>query len=1067
LTQTLLSDKEERDRAIKGINCSCCVDASAGTGKTYLLIERILSLLTSKKATLNDICAITFTEKAAGELKVKLRHKIEENGLRETLMDLENAQISTIHSFAASILRERPVEAGVDPDFEVLDEMDELIFFDEVWEDWLEKEMAKKLDPLRKALELGITLEKIKEMALEFSANEDILEKMNQRSDYSNPENFCIKFAESILSCKAIADNYCKNTADAGFIHINQLVSLSQNLLHLPNESKERFIFNKLNIKKNVGNKKNWEPQEKCAIFKDAMKSLSEDLEIERSNILAGAVFNITEWLKDFVRVYRKKRILEGCLTFQDLLLLARNLLLKNGEVRRYFKRKYKYILVDEFQDTDPLQVEIVFFLAERDEDTSPIWNHVKIEPGKLFIVGDPKQSIYRFRRADIEMYEKAKISISQNPSCMQCKILTSFRAVPPLIEWTNRVFSKLITKEESFQPEYIPLLEKKKRKNDKRIFKPEESGVFILKPSDDIFRLFEEKKLNADSGRELEAKYVAATIRYIVDSWGKDYKNFAVLFPVYSGMEKFEEALRSQQIPYSLEGGKEFYIRQEIKDLTSLLIAIDNPLDKMALFSALRSFFFGFSDEEIFLFFAKGGELDFLKEAKDPNFSHAFQLLRIFYLKRNIIPISRLIEEIFDKTKALEFNVLKPHGEQAVSNLLKVIELARKFEDRKGATFRSFIGWLKNLEVTAREAESPVTEEDDNSVRLLTIHKAKGLEFPAVILANLASSRRYSNPWILERSTGSLEMKMDELKTETPGYKKAIEEENKRLEAEEKRLLYVACTRAKECLIIPYFPWGDGYLSHLENWLSAEERVIKPVTKLNDPVPQPFRKTINLDKNSRSVREIIDERNLWKERLERVKVLAEKGISIKKASRKDRCLWVDRIEEGEEIPEIHTATRDEALKIGEAFHFLMEYILASEKPEAENFSLISSWVAARFGIPSRTNQLEEMARKCIDSDIIRRALNSKRFFREIPFSVKSDEHTLLDGAVDLLFEEEDGLVIVDYKTDEINKDEINKMAEYYKPQGKFYADVFKKMGFRVKQVVFLFTRHGEEIIML
>ncbi|MBP1719329.1 MAG: UvrD/REP helicase, partial [Deltaproteobacteria bacterium] len=736
-----LVDRADREAARFDLERSLAVEAGAGTGKTTLLVDRIISLIRSRRATLEQIIAITFTEKAAGELKVRLREEIEKaiprsrdaegEALRQALGDLERAPISTIHSFCASLLRERPVEAKIDPNFEPLDEMGLDMLFQETWESWLGRELEKKQTPLRRALTLGMRLDLLAGLVRQLYENRDLVPVDSFPRPAYSIEGFIRRLREGLKKALVLAAD-CRKEEDKGFQNIQSLREKMVEMEAASPERKESLTLRGL-VLKAAGNKQNWKPPASCQEQKEIFRELGEELDQLRKSIFADTMAGLVDWLRGFLQAMEAEKGKRGVLDFQDLLILARNLLRENPEVRQYFQERFSYILVDEFQDTDPLQVEVVFFLAENGARAQR-WEDVEISPGKLFLVGDPKQSIYRFRRADIETYERAKERLIRKGGNLT--ISQNFRTVPSILSWVNRVFEPLIQPSDKghFQPAYVPLQAHEERKE----ILPDQPGLVLLTPPPD----YDQGEALAPQVREEEARSLAALISEMAEGSRMEwmifdkkeganrpvrFRDMAILFPALSGIDVFEDALKAKGIPFRLEGGKEFYFRQEVRSFLSCLKALDDPADGISLVAALRSPFFGFSDEEIFLFASSGNSLNYLREPQEGEVREAFGILRELHEKRNAVSISSTVANLLSRTKALEFSLLRDGGEQVAANLRKILDQARAFESEKQATFRRFLEWLGSREEEGlREGESPWAEEGEENVKMLTVHKAK-----------------------------------------------------------------------------------------------------------------------------------------------------------------------------------------------------------------------------------------------------------------------------------------------------------------------------------------------------
>ena len=1089
--KTYLADEAEREIARNDLDRSLAVEAGAGTGKTTLLVDRILSLLRERRAALDEIVAITFTEKAAGELKVRLREAIEKalllsppeeaESLGQALGELERAPISTIHSFCSGLLRERPVEASLDPNFEPLDEMGMDLLFQEVWDQWLGREMEKKPAVLRRALALGMEMEPLSRLVRQIYENRDLLPQGPLPQPFYSPERFMEILEEEVQRAWDLAQSDCRKEEDLGYQAILGLRAKLKDLKEASPERQEVILFRDLEMKAQ-GNKSNWKPAASCDAQKQILKKLARELETLKDALRAQVMAGLVGWVQGFVAAMEEEKARRGVLDFQDLLIFSRNLLRDNQEVREYFQKIFRYILVDEFQDTDPLQVEVVFFLAEKGAQANR-WEEVDLQPGKLFLVGDPKQSIYRFRRADIETYEKARERLGSKGAGVN--IVQNFRTVPSILSWVNRVFSGLIQPSEggTFQPAYAPLVPHPERKE----VIEDRPAVLLLGPPPD----FDPREASAAKVREDEAQSVAALIEEMTAGgpekrWmlhdkkeGRprpvSYRDMAILFPALTGIDAYEEALKERGIPHRLEGGKEFYMRQEVRSLLCCLKAIDDPADAISLVGALRSPFFGFSDEEIFLFAASGNRLSYLQPpaAEAEGFSEALSLLKDLHGGRNSRPISATVSDLLSRTKAMEFSLLRQGGEQMAANLRKVLEQARAFEGESQATFRRFVEWLGTREEEgAREGESPWSEEGEENVKLMTIHKAKGLEFPVVFLANLAGERRRRQDFIPLRLQGTFEMRIGNF--QTAGYGSALEREKAKMEAEDRRLFYVAATRARDYLVLPLF-WGKrgrGFFSLLEEKLPSLQSM-EPGSVVDGQIItgrgcfrlQPGEKPpLRLDPGESGKEEgtAWERRLRWKESLDGVKEKASVGLPLlapSSALPSTLDLPSHRLDEWIEPSPSRGEGEEGGIYFGLAFHGVMERLDLSGGNNLEGLCRIETLA---YSIPGSVERLGAMIRQCLGHPLMERVRKARRLFREVPFAVSLDGN-LVEGKIDLLFEEEGGWVIVDYKTDDVSGEALEQRFQSYRDQGLWYARAAREAaGCEVKEVAFFFVRSGE-----
>ncbi|MBM4084980.1 MAG: hypothetical protein FJ272_09350, partial [Planctomycetes bacterium] len=732
------TDASDRRKASEDISTSYLVEAGAGTGKTTVLLNRILSIVRSGRARLDEIAAITFTEKAAGELKMRLRAELEKAAaepvgwaaptagsgghsppyglehVQQALQDLERAQVSTIHSFCAGMLRELPVEAKVDPGFRVADQLMASLLLSDVWARWLEKQMSGENPALRMAIELGAGLEDdIEALARELAMNRDILEGAPKPIESLNLAEFVERFRRDVARLLELAKSCLRPEEDGCYQQIRRLRTVANQLKALADAQLQVVLFRDIVIKPREGNQNNWKPKSKCAEAKAILGEMKDAQDALKQAIAHNALARLVECLRGFVAAYEEAKREANLLDFQDLLLLARDMLRNSRAARDYFKRRFRFILLDEFQDTDPLQAEVAFFLAEQGGQHADDWATVAVEPGKLFLVGDPKQSIYRFRRADIEMYHqgRARLEASSQSARSGTSVLhitENFRCAPQIVDWVNAAFASLIQKsaDGDYQPEYVPLVAHERET-------PPGAGVVLLWPED------RREAPDAAQVRADEAQHIASFVKRAVQDgwqvWDKAdrklrplrYSDVAVLFRAQSYLEVYEDAMRDQDVPYRVAGGKAFYKRQEIKSLLAVLSALDSPQDAVALVAALRTPFLGVSDEELFLFRQSGGQFSYLASPPTDapqSVADALKLLRELYEKRNAASVTRLLQELLDRTKALELFRLKPQGEQRVANLLKVLDTSRALEDTGIITFRGFVRWVRQLERTEEE---------------------------------------------------------------------------------------------------------------------------------------------------------------------------------------------------------------------------------------------------------------------------------------------------------------------------------------------------------------------------
>jgi len=1111
-------DEKARIRASTDLTCSMCVEAGAGTGKTTILVSRFLSIIEEGLARCSRIVAITFTEKAAAEMKMRLREKIEERLLSESLDDtvrarlqnalyeLERSVIGTIHSFAATILREFPLEAGVDPYFTQLDDLEYGVLFDRSWEDFIEALSEEDQLTVRWYLILGGSAGKLKELARYWYSRRveryttGIFKKRavqgksgdGREGGVTRPLSEVFSLAEEFTGylklrageLSSMADSFCIDSSDKGYIAISDFARSVELLQELEGEELVQFLLS-LNLPKNKGNKSNWEPPGKCTEQKEIFKEI-----IGRRDEFAAGVMdilrdNIESMLERFAQSIERAKAAKGALDFDDLLIKARRLL-ENREVREQVADRYRFILVDEFQDTDPIQSEIVYLLSLGKEPGEK--GECGIVRGKLFIVGDPKQSIYRFRGADVEVYERFKDRLSDSGEIL--KIVQNFRSVPGIVNWVNSVFSNVIRAPDDgrYQSEYEPI-------------HPYRDGtgvsiVYLDIPPD-------ESSTKADEVRMAEAEAIARCIYKLVGSGYRvfdrhkggyvpiEYRHIAVIYPTTTGIEHYEEILRFEQIPYIVEGGKLYFARQEVRELATAMWAIEDPDDSLAVVATLRSSLFGFSDEELFLYKRKTGGFKPVEEgtAEDERFSlmrDALRLLGELHERRNVLGAHGVMKGLIDATNFMELSLIRPHGEQKVLNIKKALHKAREF-DATGYPFRRFARWFSEQERELyAEGESPVVEDDENAVRLLTMHKAKGLQFPVVIMANLVQrAARSSSAYIVDGSR--LEFKLNG-SLATSGFLGARDIEKKREIAEKARLLYVAATRAQDILVLPvHRNKGESYINLISRYLPqvGDDSVRR---REGDSSGSPSENEADVETGKGSTVEGIEIETWTPASLPPLKGAKKTFVRMpslsdedERAARERKALWLKEHAEviekgGRSAAMIISATalesgahretfstgyrssvdRDLASRIGTAFHRVMEILDFERKGDSSG---VVAKICMELDLEDHISEVEGLVDRALGSDVLKSVLSSENFYREVPFLVPLDD-LYISGRIDLLFRDDGCWNVLDYKTDIVEPGDVEARGREYELQAGIYALALQRLRVGpIGRVIIYFVR--------
>lgn len=1068
----ILVDAGERRLAESDLSRSFWVEAGAGTGKTTLLIRRLLNIISCEAARLSEIAAITFTEKAAAELKARLRDELEERAagaplerlapIRQALEELESASITTIHSFAGSLLRERPVEAAVDPHFKIADEGDLDDLLEQVWEDWFFSELAAAPEVLSRALTLGVSPERLRELGGILYRQRDLVMEARTPEPPSLQSAFDDLLAERLPELKELLD-FCTEPEDRGYRHLLELIGAAERYLSLEDGlEKERFLVRIFPAVASRGNQKNWQPREQCLRQKEICSELKRLQEAALRSIQGQLTAALVHWCRGYLEAVERAKEEAGLLDFQDLLLKARNLLRDSKAVRGYFQRRFRYLLVDEFQDTDPLQVELLFLLAE-EEPRAGSWQEARPAEGKLFLVGDPKQSIYRFRRADIEIYQEARQKLLEHGEALS--ISQNFRTLPALIEWVNGTFSRLIEPQGRYQPAYQHLSAYRPPRN--------EPSVVLLEPSGSL------DELKADDIRAAEAAAVAGLIETAVGKWtvpaaqggsrALRYGDIALLFPTTTGLYHFEEALRRGGIPFRLEGGRQFFFREEISFLKSLLVTVGDPYDQVALIAVLR-YWMGIPDELIFQYTASGGQLNYLADpgAEFPLLQEAFVLLREAHRKRRQLSVAALAGELLESTWFWQRASLRRYGQQAAGNLRKALQMIRLLEMERPLTLMGAVNWLNRMAEQGREeAESLLHDPGSDAVQLLTIHKSKGLEFPAVFLVNMGGRMRGGTSFMADRVKGYFYLKLGELVSS--GLEEAEAQEKLRLEAEKIRLFYVAATRARDILILPRFykEGSPGFWSYLEQ-AEAEAGDLWSgallVTAAGPPggADEAAAGAMPEKDGSAFRKGLIDERQAWFDEL--TAVIRGAAVPGPYISAGRLAGYAEESAAGSAAASLYgdaaPAAQSGGIAFGSAFHDIMERI-ELHRSSPHQLTRLADRAAKHWGVGD-PHELIGLVQNTLEHPLIVRARQAKLLLQELPFIYEFAD-LLVEGIIDLLFQEEEGLVIVDYKTDAGAPEELERRWKGYRCQGAIYGLAMADItGLPVKEISFLFVREGQ-----
>ena len=792
--------------------------------------------------------------------------------------------------------------------------------------------------------------------------------------------------------------------------------------------------------------------------------------------------------LVPFAADFRERFVREGHLSFDALLVRARDLVRDQARVRADLKRRYRAILLDEFQDTDPIQYEILLYLAEQPGQAAMDWRQVKVVPGKIFVVGDPKQSIYAFRRADIEAYLEVVEKIIKSQDGIECRLTTNFRSNETILDGVNGVFENLIQERHGLQPAYIPLYPA-----------PVRVSVPTRIPKLLVRKITAAQEINAETARHLEADSLAHWLKQevlgkamISNGRGEEVfaqaKDVAILLRKLTDIHDYLLALRKQGIRYVVEGERNFYAAKEIVDAVNLLRAVDNPYDRFALVGVLRSPLGGLTDQQIYdlhrqnlLNYLAATKLD----GKDfpPTLAQLYGALGRLHEETRALPIGAAVAHVFATLPVELLAACYFHGEQAVANLQKLSQQAEMLGREGMTTLKEAIRQLEKRVLDVKdEGESALAEEHLDAVRIMSIHKAKGLEFPIVILAGchtgVEGGRGADAEALFDWSTGLSGIRIGAISDLAGLY--ITEKSRLRTAEEQKRLLYVAMTRAREHLIISGAPGGrrssGSFLSMLDDTLEQRISVARSseivslgkgmiaidVVSEGLAAPSSMKKTPSRKKDidrQTFIERWRDRRAAYEISLRTAPFLTPTLIKYQEAALTEASSRIDGKHDGQ----------TPALVVGDLAHrFLENWNFTDDLGRFEQ--ALHNWLAyalsAEFesDLPQIESELQRIFAGFIRSSAYSELATARILGREVPLLIPWNGR-IMEGIIDLIYEKNGLLYLADYKTDKIARTELNQRAERYRPQAEIYLKATEQsLGRSPAAFKLIFLRLGKAV---
>ena len=1075
------NDQVDRYAIEVELDSTLFVEAGAGSGKTTALVARVLSLLDSGVA-MENIAAITFTEKAAAELKNRLRQELSRSGRHpEALDQLDGTAITTLHGFALRILSQHAIEAGLPARLEV----SPTEAFEDRWVEFQSRLLnsSEQEHTLTLARILGLNMGHLRELAQILDNNWDLVAReMGNQPPPTGPivipdvSGFPTWFDEV-----AALSMYCNDPTDRMLPKLEAIAERAKLLRGAAGDQDQilRLLFIPGLSFTRAGRKASWPDEDSSDPSLDdvaaQLRELGDAIKDLRAHVADVLIERLTLVLAAFTLEAAEDRRRQGVLEYHDLLVLARNLLRhpQHGEeIRTALSGRYQRLLLDEFQDTDPIQIELAKLIATPPDDHRH-WSELQDEAGRLFFVGDPKQSIYRFRRADIALYTQAGHAQSVNR-----KTLTrNFRSVEPILDWTNALFEEFMAppspSKQHVQPDYQAL-------DAVRGSPPEGPPVAV-------FGREHPRGSRAGELRKIEAQEVAQAILTAVgQGWsvgdGRDenghelwrparLEDICILLPARTSLPQLEEALEANRIPYRIEAGSLIWSNQIIREVMATVRALADPTDEVALVNALRSPAFGCGDNDLFTFRVDhhgkwNYTVDQPKQLPDDHpVGQALAWLAELHAEVRWLNPSLILERIVRERRLMESSCFgQSRARDAWRSLDLAIDQARQFEESGGRGLREFVAWVdRKIGERTRETDVILSETDDDAVRITTIHAAKGREFPIVILSGTYARSRPMSAQVVWPVEGGFGVRFSNL-LRTRTFAEQQENEEEMEHAERLRLLYVALTRAMDHLVV-----STHHIERSENstarpsmaemvvenaaWMPETEWAPKPLPSEEPDTPQ----------HASFV--------AWQTEQERVMAAASKPSTMSAS----RIAWTKA--EDEDVGQFPGLAKDgptdgddersplrkgrSGTQIGSAVHGVLQTVDLDAAPDS--VGPVAAAQAEAEGVSQAQSTVWALARSALESSTVREAAGSEHW-KEL-FVAAPVDGTVVEGYVDLLYRTPEGLVVVDYKTDDIyDNDVFQDKIDRYKLQVAAYSlAVEQAVDEPVSRCVLVFARQGQE----
>jgi ATP-dependent helicase/nuclease subunit A len=1061
------------------------LSANAGSGKTFVLVERFVASVLDDGLRPDQVLAITFTDKAAGELRSRVRGRLLELGARDAAREAEGAWITTFHGFCQRILRAHAVAAGLDPAFTVLEPADgraaQREAFDAALAGFLAEPRARALD-----LAAAYTVDRLQRMVV--TAHDALRSRGQTRPELPEPRPADLGHASAALqqACAAFGDELARCPTNGARVDAaREALQTCAALLERGAEVDVEAV--------KVGRTAAALKTPAADAYRDACDAYAHALADRRA---APAVALVDELLGSYAEAYAAAKRARAAVDFDDLELMARDLLAAEPGIAAGYRERFERIMVDEFQDTNPLQLQLLELVARDNACT----------------VGDELQAIYGFRHADVEVFRARRARLHGEGRA--ANLATNFRARPEILQALNQAFAPLhehwveLRPGRDDAPAPAPVIELLITDHDAW--------------SDDAPAALTVGLPAAGAAKLAEARLVAQRIGALVHEEGVAPRDIVVLLRAATDMGLYERALELAGLPTLSAGGRGWWARQQVRDLCNVLAALANPRDEEALLSLLASPMVGLSSDALALLAlnAREGRTTIWEAANDLALEHAaddagrLDAFRAWFAaERERAPrlgLDEVLQRAIRRTR-YDLHVLAlPRGARRLANVHKLLRLAAAYEARRGRDVRGFIDLATaELDADAREVDAPVDLGGLDAVRLMTIHAAKGLEFPVVVVADLGRRANLSAP-DLHVADGRVGLRLVRLgggRDHAFDFD-AIEAERRAAdEDEERRIAHVAMTRAEERLILsgaarlgenwpqpgagaPPLSWIGPALVPKVAWLDAAEPVrdqglvrtvlnspASGVLRLEAPAPVAPGEQLALALNGGAPAAAPPPAPPLAEPI--LTPPPPTALSYSALSRYAACPYRFHLERGLGLPAqaVPPHLRDDdapapgldLLVRGTIVHELLEGLdlRAGGVPDADAVRAVA---AVHEAEPSDSDvaDLQAMVGAFAGSELRARLAAASAVHREHAFAFVLTDGPLLNGFVDVIATEPDGTaLIVDYKSDHVGDSDLQALVEAsYGAQRRIYALAALRAGAPAVEVAHVFLeRPGEPAV--